>query len=80
MLAHDFFTLQPVTNATVFLCRMVLHDYGRSKAASILQHLRKAATQDTKLIIVEVVGFDVSKCYFQFSHPKSNFRSYLMLV
>jgi hypothetical protein len=56
---HDFFSPQPVTDASVFLCRMILHDYGRSKATEILRHLRKAATQDTKLLLVEAVGSNI---------------------
>jgi O-methyltransferase domain len=56
MLVHDFFTPQPVTHANVFMCRMILHDYGKNKATTILQHLRKAANEDTKLLLVEAVG------------------------
>lgn len=52
---HDFFSPQPVTNASIFLCRMVVHDYGKSKAITILRHLRHAAQVDTKLLLVEQV-------------------------
>jgi hypothetical protein len=38
------------------MCRVVIHDYGRTNAMKILQHLRKAANQDTKLLLVEVVS------------------------
>ncbi|KAJ7235736.1 O-methyltransferase [Mycena haematopus] len=46
---HDFFTAQPVKDADVFLLRHILHDWGNTKAASILQCLRDAATPSTKL-------------------------------
>ncbi|KAJ8462634.1 hypothetical protein ONZ45_g17866 [Pleurotus djamor] len=50
---HDFFTPQVVTNAAVFMCRMICHDYGKVKATQILSHLREAATPDTKLLLIE---------------------------
>ncbi|KAF8135213.1 O-methyltransferase [Mycena galopus ATCC 62051] len=50
---HDFFTAQPVKNADVFLLRHVLHNWGKAKAASILQRLRAAATPSTKLVFIE---------------------------
>ncbi|KAF9459996.1 O-methyltransferase [Collybia nuda] len=53
--AHDFLTEQLILHANVFLCRMILHDYGRSMAKVILQHLRDAASQDTKLLIVDTI-------------------------
>jgi O-methyltransferase domain len=53
--AHDFFTEQPVRNASVFLLRMIVHDYGRENVAKILKRLRNAATPDTVLLVVEQV-------------------------
>ncbi|KAF8206805.1 O-methyltransferase [Mycena galopus ATCC 62051] len=52
---HDFFTAQPVKNADVFLLRHVLHNWGKEKAISILQHLRDAATPATKLVCMEKI-------------------------
>ncbi|KAF9494774.1 O-methyltransferase [Pleurotus eryngii] len=53
--AHDFFTSQVVKNASIFICRMVCHDYGKVKATQILSRLREAATSDTKLLLIEQV-------------------------
>ncbi|KAJ8501510.1 hypothetical protein ONZ45_g12125 [Pleurotus djamor] len=53
--AHDFFTPQVVKNAGVFICRMVCHDYGKTKSTQILSQLRKAATPTTKLLLIEQV-------------------------
>jgi len=52
---HDFFTPQPKADVGLFLCRMILHDYGKTKATTILKHLRAAAGPKTKLLIVEQV-------------------------
>jgi hypothetical protein len=41
--AHDFFTPQPIVNASVFLLRVVLHDWSDSFARQILLRLREAA-------------------------------------
>ncbi|PFH48387.1 hypothetical protein AMATHDRAFT_42318 [Amanita thiersii Skay4041] len=55
LIAHDFFTPQPVHNVAVFLCHMVMHDHGRDKALVILRNLRHAASPDTKLSIVDQI-------------------------
>lgn len=52
---HDFFQSQPVTNASVFYLRTVLHDWPDSLALNILQHLRDAAQPETRLIIADMV-------------------------
>ncbi|KAJ8501504.1 hypothetical protein ONZ45_g12131 [Pleurotus djamor] len=53
--AHDFFTPQIVKNPGVYICRMVCHDYGKTKATQILSHLRNSAIADTKLLLIEQV-------------------------
>ncbi|KAI0320587.1 O-methyltransferase [Amylostereum chailletii] len=50
---HDFFTPQPITDAAIFLLRMVLHDWSDSYALKILKHLRAAASQHTRLMVIE---------------------------
>lgn len=51
MSAHDFFTAQPVKNASVFLLKHILHDWPDAYASKILVRLREVASSDTKLII-----------------------------
>ncbi|KAJ6489188.1 O-methyltransferase-domain-containing protein [Mycena vitilis] len=53
--AHDFFGLQPVRDASVFLLRYVLHDWPDAYACKILTHLRHAATPETTLVILDHV-------------------------
>ncbi|TFK38801.1 O-methyltransferase [Crucibulum laeve] len=52
---HDFFQPQPIRDATTFLLRFVTHDWADNLAKQILQHLRDAATPETKLIVVDVI-------------------------
>ncbi|KAJ3999098.1 hypothetical protein F5050DRAFT_1565815 [Lentinula boryana] len=52
---HDFFTPQPIKNASVFLLRVVLHDWPDAFAQRILLRLREAARPDTKLLIADFV-------------------------
>ncbi|GAA5863601.1 hypothetical protein JCM3774_006544 [Rhodotorula dairenensis] len=51
--AHDFFTPQPVTDATLFLLRLVIHDWADKEALAILRPLAEAAKGDTRLLLVE---------------------------
>ncbi|KAJ7278706.1 S-adenosyl-L-methionine-dependent methyltransferase, partial [Mycena rebaudengoi] len=51
----DHFDPQPVSNASIFLLRLVLHDWPFDDARKILKHLRAAATPDTVLVILEHV-------------------------
>jgi hypothetical protein len=51
--AHDFFTPNPIKNASVFFMRTITHDWPKSKAVQILKQLRDAAQHDTKLILFE---------------------------
>lgn len=50
---HDFFTPQPVKNASVFLVRYVVHDWSDERTLVIFKHLREAAQPTTKLVIIE---------------------------
>ncbi|KZV60684.1 S-adenosyl-L-methionine-dependent methyltransferase [Peniophora sp. CONT] len=50
---HDFFQPQTVTNADVFLIRMILHDYPDQDCLTILRHLRAAARPSTQLVVVD---------------------------
>ncbi|KAJ7473961.1 O-methyltransferase [Mycena latifolia] len=52
---HDFFTAQPVKNAAIFLLRWIMHDWADSSAAQILRNLREAATNETKLVTVDII-------------------------
>jgi hypothetical protein len=54
-LVYDFFTLQPVTDAAVFLLRVVLHDWPDAFAHRILLRLREAAAPHTKLVLADFV-------------------------
>ncbi|KAG6863965.1 hypothetical protein C0991_001530 [Blastosporella zonata] len=51
--AHDFFTPQPVTNASVFILKQILHDWADPYASRILKALRAVALPHTKLVIVD---------------------------
>ena len=53
--AHIFFTPQPILNASVFLLRIVLHDWPDPFARKILLRLREAAVTATTLIIADHV-------------------------
>ncbi|KAJ6572134.1 O-methyltransferase [Mycena capillaripes] len=53
--AHDFFTPQPVKNATVFLLRWIVHNWPDNRVVEFLQHLKNAAQPTTRLIVVENV-------------------------
>ncbi|KAJ7796023.1 O-methyltransferase [Mycena olivaceomarginata] len=50
-----FFTPQPVTDAAVFLLRVVLHDWPDAFAHRILLRLREAAAPHTKLVLADFV-------------------------
>ncbi|KAG6898572.1 hypothetical protein C0993_005961 [Termitomyces sp. T159_Od127] len=52
---HDFFTPQPVANASVFILKQVLHDWSDPYCARILKELRAAATPETKLVVVDSI-------------------------
>lgn len=52
---HDFFTAQPITNASVYLLKQIMHDWSDPYASKILTELRKTAKQDTKLVLIDTV-------------------------
>ncbi|KAK3902974.1 6-hydroxytryprostatin B O-methyltransferase [Staphylotrichum tortipilum] len=55
---HDFTTPQPVTNADVYLLRMILHDWPDHVAAAILKNLvpaLEAKKKQSKLLIMDTV-------------------------
>ncbi|KAG6878930.1 hypothetical protein C0992_006574 [Termitomyces sp. T32_za158] len=52
---HDFFTPQPVANASVFILKQILHDWSDPYCTRILKELRAAATPKTKLIVFDAI-------------------------
>ncbi|KAJ6586263.1 O-methyltransferase [Mycena vulgaris] len=53
--AHDFFVAQPVKNADIFLLRFICHDWSDPYTLRILKHLRKAAQDTTRLVVLEYI-------------------------
>ncbi|RDB20353.1 4-O-methyltransferase 1 [Hypsizygus marmoreus] len=54
--AHDFFTAQSTqTPPSVFILRMILHDWPNESSLKILRHLRAASGATTKLLILDHV-------------------------
>ncbi|KAL9096259.1 MAG: hypothetical protein Q9165_001782 [Trypethelium subeluteriae] len=55
-MAHDFFQRQPVTDADVYLLRMIIHDWPDVEATKILEHLKKSLKKpDARIIIMDTV-------------------------
>jgi hypothetical protein len=52
---HDFFTPQPVKNASIFLLRQIIHDWTDEFAVKILAQLRDSAMPEAKLVIVDQI-------------------------
>ncbi|KAJ6455201.1 S-adenosyl-L-methionine-dependent methyltransferase [Mycena sanguinolenta] len=50
--AHDFFTRQPQTDATVYLLKQILHDWSDEYCVKILKRLWDAATPETTLLLL----------------------------
>ena len=61
-MTHNFFNLNPVQEADVFLLRCVLHDWPDDDAIRILRSIAPSVTLKTKLIICEtfVPGTDTT--------------------
>ncbi|KAL8801767.1 MAG: hypothetical protein Q9182_004239 [Xanthomendoza sp. 2 TL-2023] len=55
MMAHDFFTPQPVKDAKYYYLRTVLHDWPDDKAEAILKNIVGAMGPDSKILIDEMV-------------------------
>lgn len=53
---QDFFQTNQAKQADVFLLRFILHDWPDDKAVRILRSLRPAMTDDTTLLISDVVS------------------------
>ena len=53
---HDFFQPQPITDANVYLLRMIIHDWPDTEATNILKHLQSALKKpDASIIIMDTV-------------------------
>lgn len=55
MMAHDFFTPQPVQGAKYYYLRTVLHDWPDAQAETILKSIIPAMGPDSKILIDEMV-------------------------
>ena len=53
--AHDFFTLNPVKHADVYLLRSVLHDWPDEDAIGILRNIVPRMGPNTRILINDVV-------------------------
>ncbi|KAL9114702.1 MAG: hypothetical protein Q9227_001380 [Pyrenula ochraceoflavens] len=53
-LAHDFFTPQPVRNASAYLIRRCLHNWTHDMALTLLRHTVEAMGPDSRLLINEM--------------------------
>jgi len=53
--AHDFFQEQTVKDPSIFILRLVLHDWSDKYCSVILNQLRKSATASTKLIVIDAI-------------------------
>ena len=52
---HDFFELQPIEDADVYLLRMILHDWPDNEAVSILFNTVTALGPNVRIIIMDTV-------------------------
>ena len=50
---HDYFEPQPVTDASVFILRNILHNWSDKYCTKILQRLRDAAAPHTQLLVID---------------------------
>ena len=54
-MAHDFFSVQPVKNADVYLFRWIFHDWSDEYATRILKALTPALKNDARIVVHEYV-------------------------
>lgn len=52
---HDFFQPQPQLGASVYLLRMILHDWAKAEAVQILSRLVPALDSGSKIVIMDTV-------------------------
>ncbi|KAI1123504.1 S-adenosyl-L-methionine-dependent methyltransferase [Nemania abortiva] len=52
---HDFFTPQPVKGARAYYMRNVLHDWPDHKCVEILENIKSAMTEESRILIDEMV-------------------------
>ena len=55
MMAHDFFTEQPIKNAQVYYIRRVMHDWLDPEASLILKQIKPAMGPDSRIIVADMV-------------------------
>lgn len=55
IMAHDFWTPQPVKAAKAYYLRRIMHDYSDDSCVKILKHIHDAMADDSKLLISEMV-------------------------
>lgn len=54
-MAHDFLAPQPVTDAVVYVLRMILHDWSDLYCIKILRCLAIAMKRGSRILIAEIV-------------------------
>lgn len=54
-MAHDFFKVQPIKNADVYLMRWILHDWSDIYAIRILRALIPALKKEAKIVLHEYI-------------------------
>ncbi|KAF8891932.1 O-methyltransferase-domain-containing protein [Gymnopilus junonius] len=52
---HNFFASQPITGASIFILKHVLHAFSNSYAVKILKNLRAAAAPSSQLLIIDSI-------------------------
>lgn len=67
--AHDFWTPQPIKAAKVYWLRRIMHDWPDSQCEIILKHLADAMTDESKILIVDLliperVQMEETFCYW----------------